>query len=44
MKSVVVAAGSGNAGRAIIRDLLAHGYEVHGYEVAAGCRPRSCGK
>jgi nucleoside-diphosphate-sugar epimerase len=35
MKSIVVTGGSGKAGRAVIKDLLAHGYVVMNVDVAA---------
>ena len=35
MKSIVVTGGSGKAGRAVIKDLLAHGYAVMNVDVAA---------
>jgi nucleoside-diphosphate-sugar epimerase len=34
MKSIVVTGGSGKAGRAVIRDLLAHGYAVMNVDIA----------
>ncbi|WP_158743809.1 NAD(P)-dependent oxidoreductase [Acidisphaera sp. L21] len=39
MKSVVVTGGSGKAGRAVIRDLLAHGYSVMNVDMAPPAQP-----
>ena len=34
MKKIVVTGGSGKAGRAVVRDLLDHGYEVLNVDIA----------
>src|SRR5215207_4659370 len=39
MKSVVVTGGSGKAGRAVIRDLIEHGYAVMNVDVSAPAEP-----
>ena len=39
MRSVVVTGGSGKAGRAAIRELLAHGYSVMNVDVAPPAEP-----
>jgi len=44
MKRIVVTGGSGKAGRAVVRDLVEHGYEVLNVDIAAPaerlCEPR----
>ncbi len=35
MKSVIVTGGSGKAGRAVIRELLGHGYQVMNVDTTA---------
>ena len=39
MNSVVVTGGSGKAGRAVIRDLLEHGYAVMNVDISAPAEP-----
>jgi nucleoside-diphosphate-sugar epimerase len=39
MKSVIVTGGSGKAGRAAIRELLAHGYQVMNVDTVAPAEP-----
>ena len=39
MKSIVVAGGSGKAGRAAIRELLDHGYAVMNVDLTAPAEP-----
>ncbi|MEJ1974706.1 MAG: NAD(P)-dependent oxidoreductase [Acetobacteraceae bacterium] len=39
MKSIVVTGGSGKAGRAVIRDLLSHGYAVLNVDIVAPAEP-----
>src|SRR5215213_6990152 len=39
MKSVIVTGGSGKAGRAAIRELLAHGYAVMNVDIAPPAEP-----
>ena len=39
MKSIVVTGGSGKAGRAAIRELLAHGYAVMNVDLAPPAEP-----
>jgi nucleoside-diphosphate-sugar epimerase len=39
MKSVIVTGGSGKAGRAVIRELLAHGYQVMNVDTVAPAKP-----
>src|SRR5688572_7361346 len=39
MKKIVVTGGSGKAGRAVVRDLLAHGYDVLNVDVVPSREP-----
>ena len=39
MNSVVVTGGSGKAGRAVIRDLIEHGYAVMNVDISAPAEP-----
>ncbi|MCC6904556.1 MAG: NAD(P)-dependent oxidoreductase [Anaerolineae bacterium] len=39
MKTIVVTGGSGKAGRAVVADLLAHGYDVLNVDIAAPAQP-----
>jgi nucleoside-diphosphate-sugar epimerase len=41
MKNVVVTGGSGKAGRAVVRDLMEHGYNVLNVDVAPSRDPVS---
>ena len=41
MKNVVVTGGSGKAGRAVVRDLMAHGYNVLNVDVTPSREPIS---